>query len=182
MKKLYFLIIAAVLYIPSFAQKAEDTTDGRFHDDLLNHMVGKWDGGSVAHGTAFTMDLFEAGWVMNHQYLRLHFKSKEVVPWIGVPFEAEIFFGYNHTDLRYTTHSMSVHGDNAPFEGFSYAYRTGNEIKIVSKASPDSTVMQKFTWEPSTNTWTMTSNWEIAGKEEPNFLEMKLVAVKPTRR
>ena len=80
------IIYIGTYYIPSFAQNAEDTTDGRFHDDLLNNLVGKWDVTAIAHGEKFTLNL-EAEWVMNHQYLHIHFKSHEVVPWLKVPFE-----------------------------------------------------------------------------------------------
>jgi len=92
MKKIYFLFIAALIYIPSFALNAEDTTDGRFHDDLLNHLVGQWDVTTIAHGSPFTATL-EGDWVLNHQYLHIHFKSHEVIPWLHMQMEYEEFSG-----------------------------------------------------------------------------------------
>ena len=92
--KTFALITLAILLTfiaaTSFAQNAENTTDGRFHDDLLNQLVGKWDVTSIAHGSPFTA-VFEAAWVMNHQYLHIHFKSHEIIPWFHVQMEFEEF-------------------------------------------------------------------------------------------
>jgi len=177
MKQVYCLFISLALICPAFAHNAEDTTDGHFHDDLLNHLVGSWDATSVAHGSQFTLN-FQSQWVMNHQYLRVHFKSNEVVPWLGIPFEAEIFFGYNHINNRYTVHAVTVHGDNGPYEGFCYAYRHGDVIETVANFGLDSVIVQRFTWYPAGRSWNITSRWVIAGKEGDVFLDMKLVAAK----
>ena len=100
-------ILLTIIAATSFAQNAEDTTDGRFHDDLLNQLVGKWDVTSIAHGSPFTA-VFEAGWVMNHQYLHIHFKSHEIIPWFHTQMEFEEFIGYNHSNKRYIFHGMSM--------------------------------------------------------------------------
>ncbi len=169
---------------PSFAQSAEDTTDGRFHDDLLNHLVGKWNVTSMAHGSPFTAAV-EVDWVMNHQYLHIHFKSHEIVPWFHVPMEFEEFIGYNHNSKRYVVHGMSIEGDEDPSEGFLYGYRTGNEFKTVAKFGSDSLIVQRFSWQTAyrqlnrPDSWNIKSVWVIAGKEGEPFLEMQLVAAKP---
>ena len=180
MKQVYFLFITALLYIPSFAQTAEDTTDGRFHDDLLNHLVGKWNITSIAHGSPFTSDL-EAAWVMNHQHLRIHLKSHEIIPWWHVQMEYEEFIGYNKTSKRYVVHGMSIEPyEYDPSEGFCYGYRSGNEFKTVAKFGFDSLIVQRFTWDPASLSWSIKSNWVIAGKEGEVFLDMKLVTAKPS--
>jgi len=177
MKQIYFLFITTLISISSFAQNAEDTTDGRFHDDLLNHLAGNWDVATIAHGSPFTANL-EADWVLNHQYLHIHFKSHEVIPWLYMQMEYEEFFGYNHSKKHYVVHEMIVFGDENPDEGFCYAYRTGNEIKTVQKYSSDSLIVQRLTWEPASGSWNIKSRWVIAGKEGEIFLDMKLVAAK----
>jgi hypothetical protein len=182
MKQICFLFITALISISSFAQNAEDTTDGRFHDDLLNHLVGKWDVAAIAHGEKFILD-FEAEWVMNHQYLHIHYKSHEVVPWLKVPFESEIFFGYNQSNKRYTVHEMTVHGDDGPYEGFCYAYQTGNEFKLMKKhAGSDNFTVSRFTWEPPSKSWHMDMRLLVDGKEGESLVDMKLVAAKPTSK
>jgi hypothetical protein len=167
---------------PTFAQSAEDSANGSFQNDLLNHLVGKWDVVAIAHGEKFIFNL-KAEWVMNHQYLHIHFKSNEVVPWLKVPFEAEYFFGYNKTTKRYTVHEMTVHGDDGPYEGFCYAYQTGNEFKLMKKhAGSDNATVQRFTWEPKSKSWEINMTLLIDGKEGESQVNMKLAASKPSTK
>src|SRR5687768_17166891 len=103
----------------STGQVAKDGSDARFYDALLDQLVGKWDVSAVVNGQKFTLDR-EAEWVMDHQYLRLHEKSREVIPWLKVPFERTIFIGYNHDSKRYLVYELTVHGGDVPTkpEGF----------------------------------------------------------------
>jgi hypothetical protein len=180
-KKISFIILITLgLFIAtgSFAQSAGDSTNLSFQDDLLNHLVGKWDVSAIAHDEKFSLVL-EAKWVLNHQYLHIHYKSHEIVPWLKVPFEAELFFGYNQSNKRYTVHEMTVHGDDGPYEGFCYAYQTGNEFKLMKKhlGSDDATV-SRFTWEPSSKSWQMDMRLLIDGKEGESLVDMKLAPAK----
>ncbi|MEP7373998.1 MAG: hypothetical protein ABI675_11450 [Chitinophagaceae bacterium] len=182
MKEIYSSFVMVFISITLFAQNAEDTTDGRFHDDLLNHFVGKWNVTSIAHGHPFTAKI-DVAWVLNHQNLRIHLLSNEVVPWFGVPMEFEEFVGYNHKSKRYVVHGMSIEGfDEDPSEGFFYGYRDGNEFKTEAKFGTDSLVVQRFTWQPASGTWNIASRWLIAGKEGEVFLDMNLVAIKPSSK
>src|SRR4051812_14048252 len=70
------IILCTLISSNSFAQSKEDTTDWRFHDDLLNHLVGKWNISGVVYGKA-NKESLEAEWVMDHQYLCIHEKGKE---------------------------------------------------------------------------------------------------------
>lgn len=176
MKKIYFLSIAILITVTSFSQ-TKVSTDKRFHDDLLDHLVGNWHDTSVAHGSTFTSEV-DASWVLNHQYLLLHLKSNEVVPWWGVQMEYYQYIGYNHYQKRYTVHGMSIEGDEDLSEGFSYGYRNGNEFKTVNKFSKDTSVIQRFIWQPETNSWRIQSAPEINGKEDEIFLDMKLTKAK----
>ncbi|HTI93034.1 MAG TPA: hypothetical protein VL727_20690 [Puia sp.] len=177
MKKIYLLLLTTSFYVASFAQAAEDTTDGRFHDDLLNHLAGNWNITSTAHGSSFT-GVIEASWKLNHQFFHLHSKSNEVIPWWKVPMEYEVFIGYNHRTRRYVVHGVSIEGDADLSEGFGYGYRDGNEFKTVSRVGGDSIVTQRFIWQPSSGTWNIRSNLETGGKIGDTFLEMWLVPVK----
>ncbi|WP_426671505.1 hypothetical protein ACPPVU_09730 [Mucilaginibacter sp. McL0603] len=181
MKKICFLFLFTLIAIQMFAQNKADTISGQFHDDLLDHLVGKWNVTSIAHGSPFT-SVIDAKWVLNHQYLHVHLKSNEVIPWWHVQMEYDEFIGYNHNSKRYVVHGMSIEGDEDLSEGFCYGYRTGNEFKVVAKFGVDSLVVQRFTWEPASVSWNIKSNWVIAGKEGEVFLEMKLVAAKPSSK
>jgi hypothetical protein len=65
MKQVIALIITTLICFTSFSQNAADTTDKRFHDDLLDHLVGNWHDTAVAHGSVFTSEI-DAHWVLNH--------------------------------------------------------------------------------------------------------------------
>jgi hypothetical protein len=171
------LIIISIFFTsPTFAQSAVDTVKGQFHDDLLDHLVGKWSVTSMAHGFASTA-VIEGEWVLNHQFLHYHFTGNDTIPWIHKPMEFECFISYNHNSKRYVIQGMSVFGVD-DFEGFCYGYRNGNELKLVQKANneADPTNIQRWTWEPTSKSWTIQSRPEIAsGKEGEVFLDMKLV-------
>jgi len=182
MKSVYCLLIGMLLTISCFAQNVGDTTGGRFHDDLLDHLVGKWNITSVAHGFSSTAVL-EAEWVLNHQFLYYRFKGNEVIPWIHMPMEIECFISYNHNSKRYVILGMSVFGVD-DFEGFCYGYRNGNELKLVQKGNneTDPVNIQRLTWEPASNSWTIQSRPIVSGKEGEVFLNMKLVPAKPSSK
>ena len=167
----------------SFAQKAENTSDGRFHDDLLNKLVGTWSVSGVVHGFRFgTMEL-NAEWAMNHQYLRVHEKSADTIPWIGTQFERVFFIGYNHNSRHYVVHDMTVFGAEDPYEGFCYAYKNGNEIKLVQKAryTSDSVNIQRLTWQPSSGSWHIEARWMVSGKETELFIDQEVVSIKTAK-
>jgi hypothetical protein len=159
------------------AQNTKDPAEGQFHDDLLDHFVGKWNVSAVAHGKIFEQTDLESAWVMNHQYVRIHLQGTEIVPWLGIPIEVLYFIGYNHKAKRYVVHEVSVFGGDQPDEGFNYASREGNELKLVRKffAAPDTTIVQRFTWEPTSGSWHMVSRLAIEGKEQEPFLDQLAV-------
>jgi hypothetical protein len=169
------IVISALLASPTFAQSTADTADGRFHDDLLDHLVGKWDVTSIAHGDSSTAVIM-AEWVLNHQFLHYRFIGNETIPRIGTPMEIECFIGYNHVNKRYVVLGMSIFGVDF-FEGFSYGSRNGNEIKVLQKPNneADDTNIQTYIWEPTTDSWTIQSRPEVGGKEGEVFLDMQLV-------
>ena len=177
------LITLFVLLAPySFAQTAGDTTT-RFHDDLLNNFVGKWDVSATVYGQKFTLDR-EAEWVMNHQYLRIYEKSREVIPWLKVPFERTIFIGYNHRSKRYLMYELTVHGGDVPTvpEGFAYAIRAGNELRFEytnqTVAGSEEEVVVRWTWDPASGSWRFQGRRVIAGKEQEPHVDQKAVRTK----
>ena len=181
MKKNYLVFLTVLISIASFAQNDQDTARPRFNDDLLDHLIGNWHDTAVAHGHAFTSAV-DVSWVLNHQYVLIHLKSNEIVPWWHVQMEYFQYIGYNHHRQRYTVHGMSIEGDEDLSEGFCYGYRNGNEFKIIARFGPDTNIVQRFIWHPETNSWLVQSRPEIKGKEGDVFLEMKLVAVKPSSK
>jgi hypothetical protein len=174
----FLLLMAAFVTNVALSQNKKDSTDGRFHKDLFDRLEGTWKVSSVAHGFSST-GVITGKWILNHQFFQLHFKGNEIIPWWNMPMEYEEFIGYNHHKERYTVHGISIEGDADLSEGFCYGYRNGNEFKTIAKFSSDTSIIQRFLWEPATKTWNIKSTAEIGGKEGEVFLEMKLVALKP---
>lgn len=168
------------LTICSFAQTGPDTT--RFFDDLMDHLVGKWDVSAIVYGQKFTLDR-EAEWVLDHQYIRIHEKSREVIPWLKTPFERTIFIGYNRLNKRYIVYELTVHGAGGPIrpEGFSYAERTGNELKTTLTNGSDMVINQRFTWEPESGTWRFHGRRVIDGKEQEPHVDQRATRVKASK-
>lgn len=180
--KVLAMIVLALCVAPvSLAQVDKDGSDRRFYDDLLDHLVGKWDVNATVHGKKFTLDR-EAEWVMSHQYLRIYEKSREVIPWLKAPFERTIFIGYNHRSKRYIVYELTVHGGDVPHEpeGFYYAERTGNELKMAMTKGAEVVGYSRFTWEPASRSWRFQGGQVIAGKEQEPFVDQKAVAAKPS--
>ena len=178
MKQLCSLLLAVFSFLSTLAQNIEDTTDGRFHDDLLNHLVGKWTVSGVAHGETFQNLTLEVKWIMNHQYLQLYEKGTDTIPWLKMPWEAMFLIGYNHIDKRYIFYELTIRGVDGPPEGFSYATRTGNRLKVSSKMSSNESINQYFNWEPSSGSWHLLSKLEKDGKEGDSFLDLKATPLK----
>jgi hypothetical protein len=168
------IVMTAFIASSAFAQAGGGH---KFQDDLLDRFIGKWDATLNGHGSKFTSQ-YEGEWVINHQFFHFYCKTNEVVPWLGAPMEYEYFIGYNHPDKRYVVHGMSVHGSD-DYEGFCYASRNGNELTMVQKGT-DSTkvVVQRYTYDPTSNSWLIQSRRRISGKEGDVFLEIKLTAAK----
>ncbi len=174
------IVLALCVNSVSFAQVDQDGNDRRFYDDLLDKLVGKWEVSAIVHGEKFTLER-EAEWVMSHQYLRIYEKSREVIPWLKTQFERTIFIGYNHSSKRYLVYELTVHGGDGPFkpEGFWYADRTGNELKMVLTNGSEALRYQRFTWHPETRPWRFQGGRLISGKEAPD-VDQTAVAAEPS--
>ena len=142
----FLLVCTMMTTSDTFAQANLPT----FQDDLLDHFVGKWDATGTVHGRP-SKQTFEADWVLNHQFLRIHEKSAENVAGRNVPFEALLFIGYDKTGKRYVLHSMSVFGGGRAGE-FGYGQRSGNEIKFEQEFA-GRRGHGRFTWQPESKTW-----------------------------
>ena len=178
---LAFLVatVAATLLAASslFAQNNSAAVDWQFHDDLLDHLVGKWVATGIVHGNPATLNI-EAEWVLEHQYLRIHEQGAENVPGMPFPFEGVLFVGYQQTGKRYVAHEMTVWGGDDPTEGFLHAIRTGDEIKLVGKDGTEVMRVQRFTWDPVSRSWHIESRPVKAGKEGEPFIDLTATAAK----
>jgi hypothetical protein len=178
-----FIMLSASLGLAAPAQVARDAAEIRFDDDLLDHFVGSWTVDIVAYGQKFTANR-EVEWVLNHQFLRFHEKTREAVPWLKVPMERIIYIGYNHRTHRYVVHEMNVHGADIPSEpeGFSYAYRKGDALIFEHKNGSELVATGRWTWDAASGTWLNQASRVIAGKEQVPHVVQTATAAKPMEK
>jgi hypothetical protein len=150
----------------AFAQnQSADNPYAALQDDLLDHLVGKWDVSGTSHNTA-TSQTLEVDWVLNHQFIRIYQKSSENARGGSVPYEAMLMVGYDATSKNYVLHLMNIRGGRDA-RGIAFGRRTGNEISFayfdmapsgLNSAAPTivDTALRpgiRFTWEPDSKTW-----------------------------
>jgi hypothetical protein len=112
-------LILPILLIASLAA-AQGGDSLSFHDDLLDHLTGKWAVAGTVHGKPSKQTL-EAEWVLNHQFLRVYEKSVENVAAMKVPYEGVFFIGYDDSSNRYVAHLMNVFGGTRLRDSWSRA-------------------------------------------------------------
>jgi hypothetical protein len=172
MKHCFVLLIALFGLSSAFGQKVEDTTDGRFHDDLLNHLVGKWNVTGVVYGTQAKLT-FQAEWILNHQFMSVYEKSEGNIPGTNFPFETFLFIGYDNYTRRYIPQLISMYGGTCS-QNTTNAYRAGNEFKLVI-IGPCVIGVERFTWEPASGSWHIESRELHDGKEGEPYLDLHAV-------
>ena len=147
-------IIFACLLLSQLApaQTKPEPLDGvnrPFHDDLLDHLVGRWKVTGVVVGQKREMDL-TAEWALNHQFLFLDEKDTTTVP--GKPgYEAHIYVGYDNASERYVLHWIDIFGGRFS-ETLGYGTRAGDSINFVFEY-PDGPFHNTFTWNPENKSW-----------------------------
>jgi hypothetical protein len=183
--KISFSIAALVLTVifgaTVFGQNAEDTTDGRFHDKLLDNFVGKWTVAGIVHGQEFKNIDLEAEWVLNHQFLKIHEKGREIVPWLQAAYESFYYIGYDHSNKRYVAHLMNIMGSDNQVGYLLFGNRAGNEVKFISQLADPATGSfdsESFMWLPESKSWHWVCRLVNKGKEEEPYLDLKVVGTK----
>ena len=164
------LLVIALLVSPVLVAQKTDSLP--FQDDLLDHLVGRWQVAGVVHGKTSKQAL-EAEWVLHHQFLRVYEKSVENVSGTDVPYEGFCFIGYDNDAKRYVAHLMNVFGGRDS-EALGYGQRRGDELKFVfthAKAS----IVQRFIWQPESKAWHIVSS--LDGKAE-HFIDLTATAAK----
>jgi hypothetical protein len=105
-----------------------------FNDNLLDGLVGRWNvtgkiaGQSIRH-------FCEADWVLNHQFLRVHFidvqsrrpqDQRDNKEHQHAPYEAIVFVGYDNMSERYVVHWLDIFGGRFS-ETLGFGERENNE-------------------------------------------------------
>ena len=143
----------SVILLTATLVVAQDTPSGGpngFHDDLLNHLVGKWNVSGTVHGNPSTQTI-EAEWVLNHQFLRVVERSVENMAGKNANYEEMQYIGYDQASKRYVAHLITAFG-GADSTTLGYGQRTGNHLEFVYQY-PDEPISSQLIWEPDSNTW-----------------------------
>jgi hypothetical protein len=151
---LCFVVLFAT---PAFSQQA------KFHDPLLDHLVGHWVlEGKIARGPA-THDV-SAAWTLAHQYLEIHEVSREKNK-DGAPFyQATVYIGWDAKKKIYDCVWLDDYGSIST-QSLGYATPDGNRIAFVFQDRDDpGTFHTTFIWRSENGTWAMDMDQEMSGK------------------
>lgn len=157
------LAAAVLTLIAAFARaEAPPALDGPHRpmsDDLLDNLVGSWSVRGTIQGEPAEQRL-SAGWVLNHQFVRLEFEGVGAVP-AGEPrYQAHVYLGFDNTSERYVAHWIDVFGGR--FSGtLGHGVRSGDSITLRFEY-PDGPFENRFTWRPETKSWQFT----LRGKQQ----------------
>jgi hypothetical protein len=147
MKKFIFFVFLFVL--PALAQEPLDGPNRVFHDDLLDNLQGQWKLTGPVMGRPMDMQL-TAEWMLNHQFLHIHQKALNS-PAGQVPYDAEVYIGYDNASDRYVVHWIDVYGGRFS-ETLGYGTRSGESIRFNFEY-PDGPFHNTFTWNPQAKNW-----------------------------
>ena len=144
------LILSCSMIAP--AQTKPEPLDGPtkiFHDELLDHLQGKWKVTGTIAGHPAEMEI-TAEWVLNHQFLHVH--EKGLSTGAGRPeYEADVYLGYDNTSDRYVAHWIDIYGGRFS-ETLGYGMRSGNTVKF-NFVYPDGPFHNSFTWDAAGKSW-----------------------------
>jgi hypothetical protein len=150
MKTALRLAAAAILTIaPSARAQNAPPIDGPDHplrDSLLEQLAGHWrvERRMRSQTTTHTAD---GDWVLNHQFLRLHYQS----PGSKEPYEAMVFIGYDNMSERYVAHWIDIFGGRVS-ETLGFGARVPNGIRFVFEY-PDGPFTNTLTFAPDAQQW-----------------------------
>lgn len=171
MKTFCCLLLLSVLLIGPSPVRSSAQVPSEWRDDLADHMIGAW----KVEGRIMGRDAHhevEVGWVLNHQFLRIHEKTEAAAAASEKRYEAIWFLGYDPVSERYVLHLLDVFGGRFS-ETLGYGMRDGNAIRFVFEY-PDGPFHTTFQWSSEKDTW----QWLMMQKDKDgkwaNFGDLKL--------
>ena len=142
---------------PSFADDSRDGRGGRFDDDLISHLEGRWSITREIRGTTVN-NVMTAEWVLAHQFLQLHMKD------LSVPsrYEALVLIGYVYASGEYVAHWTDTFGGK--FSAVGRGARKNDAVEFRFEY-PDGLFFNTFDRDASNDTWRMRlENQEADGR------------------
>jgi hypothetical protein len=127
-------------------------------DPLLEHFSGTWVLRGTLAGKQTTHDI-TSQWILGHQYLQIHERSRETDSKGQPQYEALVLVGWEAASSQYQCLWLdSTGGGGLAGHAVALGKRDGQSIPFVFK-EPDGTVsfVNTFSYESATNSWT----WEL---------------------
>jgi hypothetical protein len=178
MKCMLALLGFGLLLTPLGAQTPRPSALPEFlrplQDDLLDRLVGSWELTGTMQGQQL-QQACSAQWVLNHQFVHLHCRESKHPPLLGLPYEADMYIGYDGTTRRYVAHLLDIFGQIAPSLG--YAERSGNKLVFLFEDSAGA-IENSMSWTPGGDTWHVSIRQRRNGPWSA-FAEKELRRTKP---
>ena len=172
--RLKCILLVTLVSSTFLVQEAVGQSDGRnriLQDSLLDRLVGKWMVERTMHSRTTSSDL-KAEWVLNHQFLLLHYGSPHASG-DTTAYEAMVFIGYDNTSARYVAHWIDVFGGRFS-ETLGYGVREGNGVHFVFEY-PDGPFHNTFTFDSVKGSWTSLMRTKNARGEWVTFASDRIV-------
>ncbi len=104
----------------------------------------------------------EADWVLNHQFLRVHFmdaaskarRDRRGETILRADYEAMVFVGYDNKSERYVVHWLDVFGGRFS-ETLGFGTRTKRNSIRFAFEGPFGPLHNTFTWNPRSWIWSI---------------------------
>ncbi len=148
-RRRFQLALLAAMSTPALSQEstAIDGPRGRFDDDLISNLEGRWKISRQIRGTTVE-NVANASWVLNHQFLQLHMKDVASPP----KYEAIVLIGYVYSDKQYVAHWTDTFGGK--YSAVARGTRSGNSIEFRFQYE-DGPFFNTFTWFPERTEWVL---------------------------
>jgi hypothetical protein len=162
----HLALVTLLLSSPLLAQSSAE-----WRDNLVDHLAGSWTlqgkvMGNDAHHSV------KAGWVLNHQFLRIEEKTAATAPPAERRYDSVWYLGYDPISERYVLHLMDVFGGRFS-ETLGYGTRDGNRIKFVFEY-PDGPFHTTYVWNGKDGSWEWLMEQKGKSGKWGTFADLKL--------
>ena len=144
---------------------------------FLDHLAGTWVLSGTIGGEHTTHDI-EAGWMLNHEYLRIHETSREKNSDGRPAYEAVVLIGWDPKAKEYDCLWLdTTSGGGLSGHGIGRGKQEGDSIPFLFVLSPSSSLHTTFSFRSDSDTWRWSIDDETNGKTD-RFADVTLTRSK----
>ena len=135
-----------LLVAAAFAQAAPPPP---LQDPFLDNFVGDWQIDRKIRNNRVVQTSVHCEWVLQHHFIEFHYGAGDAAP----EYEAFVYVGFDDAAKNYVCHWMDVFG--ATYSALGYGKIDSNLVALEFRFVPrDGELINKFTFDPKTKTWT----------------------------